>query len=71
MDAYTQGRQEAEQTITEYGIGIGSFLIEQALTRIGNNKTEDDHEYTRGLYHRMIEITEGKTSEDYMKPEQE
>jgi len=69
MNMYEQGRKEAEQTITDYGMEIGTFLIEQALTRMNNNKTEDDHEYTRGLYHRMQELTEGKTAEDYNKPE--
>jgi hypothetical protein len=71
MDAYTQGRQEAEQTITEYGIGLGTFLIEQTVSSMNHNRmTEDEREYKRGLWHRMQELTEGKTAKDYMKPEQ-
>lgn len=72
MNMYEQGRQEAEETIQEYGIYIGTVLIEQTVSRMSHNRmTEDEQEYTRGLWHRMQELTEGKTAEDYMKPEGE
>lgn len=72
MNMYDQGRKEAEDTMTEYGIGLGTFLIEQTASSMNHNKTtEDEREYKRGLWHRMQELTEGKTAEDYMRPEQE
>lgn len=74
MNMYEQGRQEAEETIQEYGVYVGTVLIEQTVSRMNHvrhgNMPEDEQEYTRGLWHRMQELTEGKTAEEYNNGEE-